>query len=187
VRRSTRILVIGVVALILSAVAVVAMATARDAGPPGPSDDGDVSAAPDANGSPSPAVEDASFAARIPEGMQAVSVRMGPAAGLAGYVEVGDRVNVHAVIDKREDDPLAPVGDLQPPLAKLVLPGVEVLDVRSPAPGGDGTVTYLLALEASDAERIIFLASFESVWLTLVGAEDEGPHTTPGMTYEDIL
>ncbi len=118
----------------------------------------------------------------IPEGKQAVALQVPFVAGLAGYAKPGDLVNVYATIEKGQITP-----DTPPPLAKLVLPGVEVLAVTGPGPGsGAGATTYLLALDAAQAEQAIFLARFESVWMTLSTKGQPVP-STPGRSYKNAL
>ncbi|MGH9281954.1 MAG: RcpC/CpaB family pilus assembly protein [Acidimicrobiales bacterium] len=118
----------------------------------------------------------------IPEGKQAVAVQVPFVAGLAGYAKAGDLVNIYATLEKGSPSP-----DLAPPLAKLVLPAVEVLAVTGPGPGtGAGNTTYLLALDASQAEQAIFLARFESVWMTLTTKGQPVP-TTPGRSNKNAL
>jgi hypothetical protein len=120
----------------------------------------------------------------IPEGKQAVAVQVPFVAGLAGYAQAGDLVNVYATMEKGQTGPDAPT----PPVAKLVLPAVQVLSVTGPGPGsGEGKTTYLLALDAAQAEQAIFLARFESVWMTLVPKGQPAAVPTPGRTYKNAL
>ena len=134
----------------------------------------------------------------IPEGMQAVAIQVPFVPGVAGYVGPGDNVNVYAVV---ESGPAAP-------LAKLLLPNVQVLDVsREVAPrvttnqpttattapatsGGErasgDTITYLLAVDPVQAERLIFVASNESFYMTLV-PPNQPPAATAGENYQGVL
>jgi Flp pilus assembly protein CpaB len=116
----------------------------------------------------------------IPEGKQAVAVQVPFVAGLAGYAKAGDTVNVYGNIEKGSADPA-------PPASKLILSGVQVLAVTGPGPGADaGNATYLLALEADQAEQAIFFARFESMWLTLVPKGQAKPQTA-GHTYKNAF
>jgi hypothetical protein len=66
----------------------------------------------------------------------------------------------------------------------LIRPGVQALAVSGPAPGADaGNVTYLLALDAAQAEQVVFFAKFESLWLTLAPKGQPKPQT-PGRTHK---
>lgn len=119
----------------------------------------------------------------IPAGKQAVAVQIPYVSGLAGYAKAGDTVNVYGNIDEKG------VGvDPAPPVTRLILPGVEVLAVTGPAPGSDaGNATYLLALDAAQAEQVIFFAKFQSMWLTLV-PKGQAPSPKPaGRSYTNAL
>lgn len=118
----------------------------------------------------------------IPEGKQAVAVQLPFVSGLAGYAKGGDRVNIYATVEKG-----APNTPNPPPLAKLLLANVEVLAVNGPGPGsGTGNTTYLLALDADQAEQAIFFSKFESLWMTLV-PKDQPKSTTPGRAYPNAF
>jgi hypothetical protein len=90
-------------------------------------------------------------------------------------------INIYATI--RNDKPNS---RLRQPLSKLVLTGVKVLDVRAPAVGSAGNATYLLALDVNEAERVIFFAKFESLWIALTST-DQKPVTTTGRGYQNAL
>lgn len=118
----------------------------------------------------------------IPEGKQAVAVQLPFVAGLAGYAKAGDVVNVYATVEKGEPTAAGP-----PPVAKLVLANVPVLAVTGPPPGaGSGNATYLLALDAAQAEQAIFFSRFESTWMTLV-PQGQPAATTPGRSYQNAF
>ncbi len=119
----------------------------------------------------------------IPDGKQAVAVQVSNVAGIAGYAKAGDIVNVYGNIQSEKAATNPP-----PPSTKLILPGVEVLAV-TPAPAGSetGNATYLLALDAAQAEQAIFFARFESLWLTLVPKGQPLPPATPGRTYSNAF
>ena len=69
----------------------------------------------------------------------------------------------------------------------MLLSGVQVLAVSGPAPGADaGNVTYLLALDAAQAEQVVFFAKFESLWLTLV-PKGQPKAQTPGRNYKNAF
>jgi hypothetical protein len=119
----------------------------------------------------------------VPKGKQAVAVELPAVAGLAGYAKPGDTINIYATIKEGAG---ATNSKLKNPISKLVLTGVKVLDVRAPAPGTAGTATYLLALDVLEAEKVIFFAKFESLWIALT-APDQRPVTTPGRGYQNLL
>ena len=118
----------------------------------------------------------------IPDGKQAVAVQVPFVAGLAGYAKGGDIVNVYGLLDEKALSATPP-----PPASKLILSGVQVLAVTGPGPGADtGNATYLLALDASQAEQAIFFAKFQSLWLTLVPKGQPKPQTS-GITYKNAF
>lgn len=136
----------------------------------------------------------------LPKGMTAVAVRFDEVAGLAGFVKPGDQINIYATskggeptrvtCDFRATSARAgsvscgPGAKLAAPYAKLILPKVQVLDVIGA--GAPGAQTFLVALNESDAERLIFFMKFESVWATLV-ADDHRSAPTPGRDYGNAL
>jgi len=118
----------------------------------------------------------------IPDGKQAVAVQVPFVAGLAGYARAGDIVNVYGVVDDK-----AAASNPAGSASKLILSGAQVLTVTGPGPGADsGNVTYLLALDANQAEQAIFFAKFQSLWLTLV-PKGQAPQTTVGHTYKNAF
>jgi Flp pilus assembly protein CpaB len=121
----------------------------------------------------------------IPEGKQAVAVQVPFVAGLAGYAKAGDIVNVYGNIQTKDE---RIVINPAPPSSKLILSAVQVLAVTGPAPGTEGgNSTYLLALDAAQAEQAIFFARFESLWLTLVPKGQAKPAPTPGRNYQNAF
>ena len=119
----------------------------------------------------------------IPDGKQAVAIQMPFVAGLAGYAKAGDTVNIYGVVDERGAG-VQPA----PPVSRLLLPGVQVLTVTAPPPGAEGgNATYLLALDAAQAEQAIFFAKFQSLWLTLVPKGQPKAPATPGRNYQNAF
>jgi Flp pilus assembly protein CpaB len=119
----------------------------------------------------------------IPEGKQAVAVQLGTVPGMGGYVSAGDRVNMYSVVRNGVDDPAKPAGSPCNPRVHLFLSNVEVLDVATGAApvdekGGGGPITYVLALDPFEAERVIFLSSNEALHLALPG-DQAPPASTP--------
>jgi Flp pilus assembly protein CpaB len=123
----------------------------------------------------------------IPVGKQGVAVQLPFVAGGAGYVAAGDRVNVYGNVPGTTE--ISPV-------TKLVLANVQVLDVSTEvAPrvaGGEErpigtTVTYLLALDANQAEQVIYLTSNAQLWLALADGKDAPMPPTSGRRAGDVL
>lgn len=96
---------------------------------------------------------------KIPNGKEALEVQLPAVQGIAGYAKTGDRVNVYGTFKDRQ--PNSPAKGV--PMAKLILSNVEVL-----AATNNGTnATYVLAVNPNEAEQVIYLSSFEGIWLTL--------------------
>ncbi|HET7487287.1 MAG TPA: RcpC/CpaB family pilus assembly protein [Acidimicrobiales bacterium] len=117
---------------------------------------------------------------KVPAGKEAVAIQVPAVPGLAGYAKVGDTVNVYGTFKDRQ--PANAVKGV--PLAKLVLSSVEVLAVTAPPPGTEGgTATYLLAVAPGDAEKVVYLGSFEGIWLSL---SDGGIPPTSGHNAQNV-
>ena len=124
-----------------------------------------------------PAPGGAAPAVKVPTGKEAVAVQVPTVPGLAGYAKAGDRVNVYGTFKDRQPN----AGARGVPLAKLILADASVLAVTAPAAGAEGgTATYLLAVNAGDAEKVIYLASFEGIWLSITPDGAPAIATTPG-------
>jgi len=117
----------------------------------------------------------------LPDGMEAVAVQLPYVPGVAGYVQPNDLINVYATVKNGPSN-----AKLKQPIAKLVLSKVRVIDVKAPAPGAETNTTFLLALSAKNAEQVIFLARYESLWFTLVKPNAK-PAKTTGRGYDNLL
>ncbi len=150
---------------------------------------------------------------KVPDGKQAVAMKIPFTNAGGGYVGPGDRINMYALIGRQNGsvvplcgEGLCPTTDPRAAQAtsQLVLANVEVLDVSQevapkavtsvqpttgqvsrPAELGD-SVTYLLALDASQAERAIFLDRFGEMYLTLV-PKGQPDATTGGRDQTNVL
>ncbi|MEO5680616.1 MAG: RcpC/CpaB family pilus assembly protein [Acidimicrobiales bacterium] len=137
-------------------------------------------------------------AIKVPDGKQAVAMSIPFTNAGGGYVGPGDHINLYALVTKQQNgnlttrcdtsDKLCGGTDPKGPSAvsQLVLANVQILDVSQqvapatvtnvqPAAGQTAraaevqpNVTYLMALDASQAERAIFFSSYGEVYLTLV-------------------
>jgi Flp pilus assembly protein CpaB len=181
-RRSTQMLLLGVAVFVVGT-AVVFIALSGDSGDEGAQPATPPSTAVAAGTVVVPAADSpVPTTFTIPPGKQALAVQVAYVAGLAGYAKPGDMVNVYATVEKGE-----PNGETKPPLAKLVLPGVQVLAVTGPGPGaGAGNTTYVLALDATQAEQAIFFARFETLWMTLV-PKGQPSASTSGRSYQNAF
>ncbi|MHB1487569.1 MAG: RcpC/CpaB family pilus assembly protein [Acidimicrobiales bacterium] len=113
----------------------------------------------------------------VPQGDQALAVTLasGPA-GVAGYVNPGDNVNVYANVTKTSSGGPG-LANLPIPCTQLLASNVPVLDVSihlpdyASAPSATGRVsppnlTYLLAVSPTQAQAIIFMTTNEALYLT---------------------
>lgn len=121
----------------------------------------------------------------VPEGMEGVALTLPFTAGGAGYVGVGDRVKVYAVIDSAEGTRLV-----------LVDTGVKVLDVSTeiapyagsvePRPAGSN-LTLLLALEPEVAAGVMLVGADATFHLSLMDSEDAPDIRSGTLTLHDYL
>lgn len=134
-------------------------------------------------------------AIQVPNGKQAVAMKIPFTNAGGGYVGPGDRINLYALVGKQNGtvtplcgEGLCPAGDGRTPQAtsQMVLSNVEVLDVSqevapatvtnvqatpgqvSRTPETQASLTYLMALDAGQAEKAIFFARYGEVYLSLV-------------------
>ena len=181
--RSTALIAIGAAVFVVGA--ALTFLAVRDDG-----DDSKVTAsAPAASSTAAATGQPAATAAapvtvKVPSGKEAVAVQLPVVPGLAGYAKVGDTVNVYGTF--KEHQPINSVKG--PPLAKLVLPGVEVLAITAPPAGAEGgNATYLLAVNPGDAEKVVYLGSFEGIWMSLTAEGDPNIGSTPGRNAPNIV
>jgi Flp pilus assembly protein CpaB len=147
---------------------------------------------------------------QVPDGKEAIAVDVPFVAGGAGYLAPGDLVNVYQVIPAAVKDIGGGTAELpySTPRTQLVLTNVKVIDVQqqiaalggsTPAtnqtgivsrPGGNADhLTVLLALDAIDAEKVIFGSSTTGVnlYLTRVGDKAAASGPTPGRDFFNIF
>ncbi|MGI8806300.1 MAG: Flp pilus assembly protein CpaB [Acidimicrobiales bacterium] len=124
---------------------------------------------------------------KIPDGKTALALQLQNAPGVAGFAGAGDRINVYGVV-KPGSDPKNPSG-----MAHLIMQNTEVLNVNGASlaaaqgqPGGAGFV-YLLAVSAVEAERLIYLNTFEQLYFSLVSKDAAPVPGTPGSNIADAL
>jgi len=110
----------------------------------------------------------------IPAGKQAVTIAVPFVNGVGNFTKAGNHVNVFGVFKNFPANATLPN-----PAAKLVLSDVEVLAVTPGVSGGNST--YLLAVDANQAEEIVYLQSFEASYLTLA-RDGQGQLSTAGRT-----
>lgn len=101
----------------------------------------------------------------IPTGKQAIAVNVPAVAGMAGFVKAGDLVNVYAALSPVNGSPADNAG-------KLVLQKVKILASQASADGG--STTYVLAVDTAESEAMVYLTSFQKVYLTLARDDQSG-------------
>ncbi|MEA2716300.1 MAG: pilus assembly protein CpaB [Actinomycetota bacterium] len=123
---------------------------------------------------------------KIPEGKTALALELSNVPGVAGFAGAGDRINVYAVVKSS-----AEAGGSSS--VKLIMQNTEVLNVNGTTlaaapgqPGGTGLV-YLLAVSPVEAERLVYLTSFESLYFSLVSKDQPAIGDTPGSSNLDAL
>jgi Flp pilus assembly protein CpaB len=149
---------------------------------------------------------------QVPDGKEAIAVDVPFVAGGAGYLAPGDLVNVYQVIPSAIKDittgQAATELPYSTPRTQLVLTNVKVIDVQQQVAALGGTtaatnqtgivsrpsstadhLTVLLALDAIDAEKIIFGSATAgiNVYLTRVGDKAAASGPTPGRDYYNIF
>jgi Flp pilus assembly protein CpaB len=119
---------------------------------------------------------------RMPPGTTALAVQMTSVPGVAGFAGAGDKIDIYAVAKQATA-----------PGARLVMQGIEVLSVNGAAlvpspgvPGGPGLV-FLLAVTPAQAERLVYLTSFEAVYFSLVPKDQAAIPPPPGSTPADAF
>ena len=124
---------------------------------------------------------------KIPDGKTALAVQLGNVPGVAGFAGAGDHINIYGTV-KPGDDPKNPQG-----AAHLILQNTEVLNVNGATlaatqgqPGGAGLV-YLLAVSPTEAERLVYLTSFQQLYFSLVSKDAAPVGGTPGSSLADAL
>jgi Flp pilus assembly protein CpaB len=119
----------------------------------------------------------------IPRGKSALALQMTNVPGVAGFAGAGDRVNVYGAFENGGGDGAA--------RAQLVMQGVEVLKVNgtnlAPTQGQpEGTdLVFLLAVSPAEAERLVYLVTFEKLYFSLVPRDQAPVPPTPGFGAPD--
>jgi Flp pilus assembly protein CpaB len=122
---------------------------------------------------------------KIPDGKTALALQLGWVQGVGGFVASGDRIDVFGVV---REGPGAPS-------AKLIMQNTEVLNVnvsgQTVAPGqpvsGDTKPIFLVAVTPQEAERLVYLTSFQQLYFSLVSKDAPAVGATPGSGAADAL
>lgn len=123
---------------------------------------------------------------KIPDGKTALAVQLNNVPGVAGFAGAGDKIDIYGVV--KPGAPSMPAGQ-----AKLILQNTEVLNVNGTAlaaaqgqPGGTGLV-YLLAVTPAEAEKLVYLTTFEQLYFSLVAKDAPVVGATPGASVTDAI
>ena len=172
-RRSSTIVLAGLLALVLGAATTVAALRGRSASASPRSDARAGAAAAPVEGF------------KIPEGKRALAVSLDPVAGTAGIAKSGSRVDVFAAVSGKDG--------VDDNAARMVMQAIEVLRVDGNAGESSttsakdaleavrGSTVFVLAVTPAEAEKLVFHASFSKLWFSVV-PEGTPPATTPGVT-----
>lgn len=127
----------------------------------------------------------------IPEGKQALAVALDSVAGTAGVAKAGSHIDVFAAVTKKDDSGKSSNA------ARMVIQNVEVLRVQSssplgnataavnkdaPAPAPSNSTVFILAVNASQAEKLVYHASFSRLWFSVIPTGQAPVPNTPGVT-----
>ena len=196
-RRSTTIFVIGLLTLVLGAATTFAALKGNKKAGASTKVQAQTPAAPP--GQPT--------AFTIPAGKQALAVALDSVAGTAGTASAGSHINVFAAVTDKSGQTDAKGVAVDEHAARMVLQDVVVLSVNNPgyvtnanvtnatatrdsrdtsASPGTST-TYVLAVTAEQAEKIVFHASFSKLWFSVLPAGAKPVAPTPGVTSENQL
>lgn len=131
----------------------------------------------------------------IPEGAEAMAVRLNFTRSVAAIPMPGDRVNVYRHLSEDAEDPeqdaedpaspTTPTSSLPEPGpdAELVMPEMEVLAVTGPLPSAnDGMLTVVLAVPSGDVASLMPLANDRQLWFTLLPSSDDAGEPTESAT-----
>lgn len=120
---------------------------------------------------------------RLPPDKIAVALQMANVPGVAGFAGAGDRIDIFGVSRQGSSGPGV----------RLVLQDVEVLNVNGTvlAPGAgqpEGKpLVFVVAVSPSDAERLVYLTSFEQLYFGLIPKDHAPVRPTPGVDSDDVL
>jgi pilus assembly protein CpaB len=129
----------------------------------------------------------------IPEGRHAVSIQVGTPAGVAGFIQPGDKVSMLAQANRT-------VGRQTGPFVQYLLQNVDVLAVGSrvvsqtaapatanqPQEGQVACCLLTLALAPAQVEQLVFASLNGQIYFTLL-PEKAGPASTPGRNIANLF
>lgn len=133
----------------------------------------------------------------IPDGKQALAISLDPVAGTAGTATVGSHIDVYAAVSQKMPDGKGNEVDVH--AARLVLQDVEVLSMPGAAvlpaagkavaaaqPSSNGT-TFILSVTPAEAEKLVFHTSFSKLYFSVLPANAKPVAPTAGVTTANQL
>jgi Flp pilus assembly protein CpaB len=121
---------------------------------------------------------------KIPDGKTALALSLSNVPGVAGFAGAGDKIDIFGVVKNAPNKGQA---------THLIMQGVDVLNVNGTTlapnagqPGGPGLV-FLLAVTPAQAEHLIYLASFEQMYFSLLPKSGAPTVSTPGVGGADAF
>ena len=138
-------------------------------------------------------VQSLNRAFEVPEGFEAMAVQLDFVAGGAGYVNPGDRINLYGAYG-----PQYPIDGVVVPAASLLATNLEVIDVDLTIParrgsadtaarGSSDSVTIMVAVRTSDAEKLVYTTEFQTLYATLLADGAPDSPDTPGRDGSNVL
>lgn len=182
-RKSTTLILVGVLVFLLGGVAVLLVLT-RGAKKPAQVATQPAAAQPVTSvGSGSQVTNIGAASLHIPSGDVALALQLSSTEAVGGYPVVGDSLDIFGSFKSQPAH-----STLTAPLAKLVESNVKVLAINEPAPSvSTGSTVVVVAVTPAEAEGLIYLTTYESIYTTLVTPTFEAPATTPGRSQANIL
>ncbi|MDQ4133842.1 MAG: Flp pilus assembly protein CpaB [Actinomycetota bacterium] len=117
---------------------------------------------------------------KIPEGKTALALQLGYIPGVAGFARAGDHIDIFGVIKTGGQEK-----------AQLVMQNTEVLSVSAPAVAAgqpaDINPVFLLAVTPPQAEKLVYLSTFQALHFSLVPRDQAPVPGTPGAALPDAL
>jgi hypothetical protein len=109
----------------------------------------------------------------VPDGMEAIAIRVNFMRSVAAVPLPGDRVNLYRLAEPVDEDEAdeegVPVPGQPQPAPVQVVGDVEVLAVTGPLPAAnDGTLTLVVAVPSADIPAAMEVANDAEAWFTLL-------------------
>ena len=120
---------------------------------------------------------------QIPPDKMALALEMPNVPGVAGFAGAGDQIDIFGVTKQGTDGPGV----------RLIMQNIEVINVNGTTlaptagqPEGKPLV-FLVAVSPAEAERLVYLTTFEQLYFSLVPKNQSPVRPTPGIDADDVL